>query len=500
MNFKKPAFFGLATALSFAPFNVFPIFIATFAWLFVKIFESKDVKKLLAESFCFFFFWHLACLYWIAYPLTFDSKHWILIPFAITLIPAYLSLWLLAAVLITKLIQRVKFVDEFLLPVFSAAAFCCSIWIYSNYLPGFPWILPAYIWNCHEIFMQTLSLYGADGLNFTTLLISFYFGSFFVCRKRGNTKKAIVLVSISVGLLLFIALFGWRRLANNPVEFIDKRIRIIQCAIPQEEKNDGKFAFTNLRKHLEKSRGESKADFVVWPEASVPYLYREDFEQLNDYLKSPLNEGEYLLAGAVRKDLATEKIYNSVVVINCFGKNVSNYDKSRLVPFGEYVPFRKYLPFQSVAVDIGDFDRGNASANVLELNGVKIAFAVCYEIAFPREIFNAPVDLIVNVTNDGWFGLTTEPFQHLQITKAAAIERGIPIARATNSGISAVFDAYGREIARIPINQAGVIEVNIPKKAADVFSSRHPCERSKAKRGSRKMDDFHWILGFSAQG
>jgi apolipoprotein N-acyltransferase len=134
-----------------------------------------------------------------------------------------------------------------------------------------------------------------------------------------------------------------------------------------------------------------------------------------------------------------------------------------LVPFGEYVPFREYLPFQSIASDIGDFDRGE-KAPVIELDGVKIVFAICYEIAFPNFRKGRDADIIVNATNDGWFGFTTEPFQHLQIARARAIETGLPLIRATNYGISAVFDPCGRELARVPINEAGIIEINIPKK------------------------------------
>ncbi|MDR0678320.1 MAG: apolipoprotein N-acyltransferase, partial [Holosporaceae bacterium] len=275
------------------------------------------------------------------------------------------------------------------------------------------------------------------------------------------------------------------RLANNETVFTDKKVRIVQCNISQKQKGNPNFASRNLQGHMARSQHESRIDFIVWPEASIPYLYREDFESLNNLLKSCVAKDEYLLAGAVRKDPSAKKIHNSIIVVDYQGQNVMNYDKSRLLPFGEYIPFRKYMPFESIASDIGDFDVGDP-ADIFEINGIKIIFAICYEIAFSNGFIpyvlkqkitkdiglrvNKEADLIVNVTNDGWFGFTSEPFQHLQISRARAIETGIPLVRATNYGISAIFDAYGREIARIPINKAGIIDARIPGKAHSPFN------------------------------
>jgi apolipoprotein N-acyltransferase len=460
-RFLKSGVIGAVTALSFAPFNAFPIFLATFAWLFVRI-SQIEKTTLLSEAFCFFFFLHFASLYWVAYPLTLDlSKYWILIPFAITVIPAYLSIFLLIPTWgLGKVIRK-----EANAPIAFAAFFSLTMMFYGNFLPGFPWVLPGYIWCCHEVFLQTLNMYGIYGLSFVTLLISGFFGLAFLNYQTNDLKKCRNSAIISVSLFLFIVFFGCLRLAKNPTQFTDKKIRMVQCNISQKNKNNSYFAFLNLKEHLARSTHNSRLDFVIWPEVAVPYLYRENFTQLHNYLKSPLADGEYLLTGAVRKDLSTAKIYNSVVVIDHDGKNVANYDKSRLLPFGEYVPFRQYIPFQSIASDIGDFDVGKKT-NVIGINGTKIIFAICYEIVFPIDLISHKrADLIINITNDGWFGFTSEPFQHLQISRARAIETGLPMVRATNYGISAVFDPYGREIARVPIDQAGIIEINIPQKA-----------------------------------
>jgi apolipoprotein N-acyltransferase len=476
--FLKSGALGAITAFSFAPFNVFPIFILTFGWLFVQIRKVDETKSLSfwMEIFCFFFCLHLACLYWVVYPLTLDlTKHAVLIPFAITLIPAYASAFLLIP---TWILSRKSFfatasADIFVEPTAFALLFSLIMMFYGNFLPGFPWVLPGYIWCCHEIFLQTLSIYGIYGLSFVTMLIAGFLGQSFLYYRLKDTDRSRNSAIISILLLLFMVLYGYFRLARNPTIFTDKRIRLVQCNISQKDKNDSQRSFSDLKKHLVCSGHESKIDLIIWPEASIPYLYHENFKQLHDYLRSQLKESEYLLAGAVREDRRTKKIYNSAIAINHRGENIAIYDKMRLVPFGEYIPFRKYLPFKTIASDIGDFDRGEL-AKILEIGSIKVVIAICYEIIFPHGLITvetdgdnhgSKADLIVNLTNDGWFGYTSEPFQHLQIARARAVEAGVPLARATNNGITTVFDSYGREIVKMPIDQHGIIDVNVPARA-----------------------------------
>jgi apolipoprotein N-acyltransferase len=211
-------------------------------------------------------------------------------------------------------------------------------------------------------------------------------------------------------------------------------------------------------------------DFIVWPEASFPYLYHEKLEWFHNVCRGFLEDGTYLVMGAVREDRTASKIYNSIVVIDHLGKNVLSYDKMHLVPFGEYVPFRAFIPsaFQSIAGSIGDFDVGE-SPKVLTINGLKFALSICYEAAFPENFLLKDddwqqLDALINITNDAWFGPTSQPYQHLQIVRCRSIEAGLPLIRCTNYGISAVFDACGREICMIDMNTFGAVDFFIPKK------------------------------------
>jgi apolipoprotein N-acyltransferase len=281
----KSSLLGTVTVLSFSPFNIFPIFIATFAWLFTEIFgikkkESKNIHKkkaikfLLKESFCFFLFLHMGCLYWLVYPLVL-AKYWILIPFAIILIPAYLSMFLLIPTALLAIShyfnygnynltpscrQKVKVIALLIKPIMFASAFILIMEFYGHVCPGFPWILPGYIWCCHEIFLQTLSIYGIYGLSFVTILISGFLGSAFLyyqkngsnnlndLNKLNDSKKFTMSSTIIAGaLFIFIVLFGYFRLANHPTEFTEKKIKIVQCNIPQENKGNPDLAFSQLK-------------------------------------------------------------------------------------------------------------------------------------------------------------------------------------------------------------------------------------------------------------
>jgi apolipoprotein N-acyltransferase len=378
-----------------------------------------------------------------------------------------------------QLLIAVFVVKKFCLGIYEkaivfSALFCIATYFYGHYFPGFPWTLPGYVWNCHEIFLQTLSIWGVYGLNYITIVIASFGGVACVFYETKDKKNMLIASSVSLFLFFFIVIFGLYRLHFNKTEYTNYRARIVQCNISQIEKMNHDLSLQNLKKHIAYSKHDSKMDFIIWPEAAIPYLYHEEFSQLHEYLKSPLKIGEYLISGAVRKDLPTANIHNSAVIIDHLGRNVCNYDKVRLVLFGEYIPFRKYIPFQSIASDIGDFDVGR-SPSVIEIKGLKIIMAICYEAAFPSDLIifqKKRADIIINLTNDAWFGFTSEPFQHLQIVRARAIECGLPLIRSTNYGISAAFDPYGREIKRIPINCAGFMDCFIPRKISDTPYNR----------------------------
>jgi apolipoprotein N-acyltransferase len=459
------AFAGALAATGFAPINLFPAFVLAVAWLFVQTHKNERCRPL--DVFVFFLFMHMCGLYWLVYPLTINIKiHGWLIPLALFFVPAYLSVQLLVAWYLAKKIAGGMLENILLWP-----SLCCmAMYLYGHFAFGFPWLLPAYIWGQHEIFLQTISIYGVYGLSLVTMIISCLGGASYVFYKKNYRPGAVATMAAAVVLGIFLTLFGIFRTDGAKTSSSGCRARIVQCNLSQAEKNNSLLSHKNLHEHLKYSYDNSDLDFIVWPEASFPYLYHEKLEWFHDVCRGFLKNGACLVAGAIREDSATSKIYNSIVAIDHLGKNVLNYDKTHLVPFGEYVPFRAFIPsaFQSIASSIGDFDVGE-SPRVLTINGLKFALSICYEAAFSENFLAKngdwqQLDALINVTNDAWFGPTSQPYQHLQIVRCRSIETGLPLIRCTNYGISAVFDPYGREICRIDINTSGAADFFIPKK------------------------------------
>ncbi|MDR3155889.1 MAG: apolipoprotein N-acyltransferase [Holosporaceae bacterium] len=468
---------GLLGSAGFAQYNITAMFLLSFAYLFAKIICNKDKHRNFAWStFWFSVFFYASNLYWLAFPLTLDFRtHGILIPVALILIPSFLSLQIIVAAFVTRKYFHTIHQQALAFP----AIIGVMLYIFGHFPIEFPWILPGYAWCCHEVFLQTLSIYGIYGLSVITMSMITSMGASYVFYNEGKVKSAAIALALSLLLLLGMSSYGLMRLHNHQTKYTNIRAGVVQCNLSQEEKNDESLDYANLLRHLHSSNllnfseKSKEVDFIIWPEASIPYLYRDDMVALNARLRSILPDKSYLIAGTVREDVFTAKTHNSAIIIG-HDKNILKYDKIHLVPFGEYIPCRKYLPAQisSIASNIGDFDVGCAP-KILQLKELSIILCICYECVFPLEFIpkNAKgcpdvenVDLMINLTNDAWFGQTSEPFQHLQICRSRAIECGIPLIRAANFGISAIFDGYGIELASIAINTAGTINAFVPKK------------------------------------
>lgn len=217
---------------------------------------------------------------------------------------------------------------------------------------------------------------------------------------------------------------------------------------------------------------EAAPALVIWPEAAAPAILNEQpvmRRQIGMALRA--SGAQYLLAGGIRRD-DTRQLFNSMLVIDQEGEIVRYYDKHHLVPFGEFLPFRDILPIPLVANVFGqDLSRGPGS-QTLELKlaaGQIITFSplICYEAIFPGEVMDPknPPDLLVNITDDSWYGPTSGPYQHFNIARMRAVEEGIPMVRVANTGISAAFDAQGRTLGKaLAFGVTGFQDVRVPIK------------------------------------
>jgi apolipoprotein N-acyltransferase len=219
------------------------------------------------------------------------------------------------------------------------------------------------------------------------------------------------------------------------------------------------------------SLGVRDATHLIWPESAFPFFLSREPDALAQITRL-LQSGTVLITGAVRAaepaNSAEPAVYNSIYVIDHNGSIVSLYDKVHLVPFGEYLPFQRFLEslgLQQLTKQRGGFLAGDRR-RLLTVPGAPLALPlICYEIIFPGEVMpkGRRPDWIVNVTNDGWFGISSGPYQHFQQARVRAIEEGLPLVRAANTGISAVVDPLGRIINSLPLGTAGVIDAPLPR-------------------------------------
>jgi len=275
--------------------------------------------------------------------------------------------------------------------------------------------------------------------------------------------------------------YGWgeRRLAAADTAGTGIRLRIVQANIDQANKwapeNSAEIFTDYLDLTKSGAAGLDGIDIVIWPETAVPFPLADSPDALLA-IGAVLPDGTSLVVGSGRivedagaeDGTGAERIYNSLLVVDDQGRVIGSYDKIHLVPFGEYLPFQDFLEslgiMQLTGVR-GGFSPGTGPRLLAIPRAPPASPLICYEIIFPDEVTEkaARPGWLLNVTNDAWFGSSAGPYQHFHQAQVRAIEQGLPVARAANTGISAVIDAYGRILAEIGLGERGVIDAELPK-------------------------------------
>jgi apolipoprotein N-acyltransferase len=251
------------------------------------------------------------------------------------------------------------------------------------------------------------------------------------------------------------------------------RLRIVQANIDPGKKGDDSLSDSIVRDYIKLTRNETGLDsvtHVVWPETATPY----PFDRYQQALADATPRNGLLVSGAVRAQLhegLPPDVWNSLVAVGPDGTIVGTYDKFHLVPFGEYVPLHDVLPFISkFTPGILDFTAG-PGPRTLRLPGLPpVGPLICYEIIFPGQVVDAEdrPAWILNLTNDGWYGISSGPYQHFVSARLRAVEEGVPVVRAANTGISGVIDAYGRVLSQTALGETEVLDADLPRPLADL--------------------------------
>jgi apolipoprotein N-acyltransferase len=356
-----------------------------------------------------------------------------------------------------------------------------SEWLRGHLLTGFPWNTFGYALTSPLPLAQGAALMGIWGLTFLAVVI---YGSpaALADEHKGAARPWLLPASCAV-LLAGLALYGTLRLRANPTAYVDGvRLRIMQPNLQQDEK----FNYSQKQQVMERylalsdrasgprSTGIRDVTHLIWPESAFPFFLTRDAGALAQ-IAALLPPGTVLITGAVRApegvpDAAVTRAYNSVYVIDHDGSILSVYDKVHLVPFGEYLPFQDFLEqlgLQQITKMRGGFIPGDRRRTLKVPRAPDVLPLVCYEIIFPEAIPRSErPGWIVNLTNDGWFGASAGPYQHFQQARIRAIEQGLPLVRAANTGISAVVDPFGRTIDSLPLGTEGVLDARLPRATA----------------------------------
>jgi apolipoprotein N-acyltransferase len=459
---------GAAGALALPPVHAVPVLLLVIPGLLLLL-EGRRPRQAAAIGFAFGMGHHIAGLYWISHALLTEPERWgLLVPIAVPGIALPLAL--------------------FLVPVAMAAAWLpagwrrvlgfAGAWVLAEMargvlFTGFPWNLIGTVWAFDALPLQAAAFVGVHGLGLLTVLVA----ASPLLGWRG-------LAGAAAGVALVGALSVLRLWPEEP-EPQPVALVLVQGNIAQEVKWRDDMRLPIFLRYVQFTRQgvEAAAEampgariVVVWPETASPFLLDEDPEAIR-LASSALPEGAVLLAGSVRvtrrADGRLAQLFNSLVALDHAGAVLGVYDKAHLVPFGEYMPLSGLLPVRVVRGAM-DFSAGPGRV-ALSVPGVPpVAPLICYEAIFPGAVI--PVGerpaWMLNVTNDAWFGVSAGPFQHLAAARLRAVEEGLPMARAAQTGISAVFDARGRETGRLGLERQGVLVSPLPAARAPTVMSR----------------------------
>ena len=447
------AFFcGVSATLALPPFFVFPALIPAFAGLLWLWHSAQTPRQAAYEGWWFGLGHYTTGFYWMCIALLTDPEKFAwLIPFTLIGLNGLLALFPAVAGWVYVHVKPRRYA---LAPLSFAALWLIMEAARGHILTGFPWNLAGYAMGFSDATAQGAAWLGVYGLTFAVVLAA----SATLVWRKGRWLFGLSWLGIAL-----IAVAGSLRLPPVSDGDAQARIRIVQGNIDQHHKWDAHRQSAALQRYVELSiqPGHDAMNAIIWPETAVPFIIDKN-PPLKRMLSDIAPPKGVLLTGALHAQGQGEnfQIFNSVAAFTSEGL-VARYDKHHLVPFGEFVPLRTILPLEKITPGSVDFSRG-AGPQTLDIKGIpSFSPLICYEVIFPAAAVahdQPRPHWLLNVTNDAWFGVSTGPYQHLHMARFRAIEQGLPLIRAANTGISAIIDSHGRIRQRLALGETGVVD------------------------------------------
>lgn len=474
---------GILAALVHPPFGILPG-LAGYPLLMLLAERSATVRGAFWVGWLAGFGYFLVGCWWVAEAFLVNPAQAWMAPFAASLLPAGVGLFWGAA---TALYRR--FAPEGLSRVLVfAALFALLEWLRGHVLTGFPWNPAGAGWRAGSAASQFAALAGVYGLGLVTVAAAAAFGPLI---RPGPRKGRIGVAIVGAAVLMALVVGGAIRLAGAQVTETGTLVRIVQPDVDQASKwtPEAYRSIVDRYVNLTARPGEALPDLVVWPEGALPASFNSVFAPGSPdgaAIARALRPGQTLLAGFARGEGGQDgqaRYYNSLIALHDEGgeglRIAAIYDKHRLVPFGEFLPLGGLmgaLGVRSLVHMPADFSAGLAPAPIDLPGAPRVQPLICYESLYPgfTPAGRGRPEWIVNVSNDAWFGATSGPLQHLNLASYRAIETGLPVVRATPTGVSAMIDPWGRVVEgqRLDSGESGVIDARLPGPAGTTVYGR----------------------------
>ncbi len=478
--YLSPLILGTLTVFSFQPFNLtflnFIILPIVFYFLIYITKKSKNTyrkkpykKNLFIFGTLFGFSFYLSNLHWIAYSLTFDENFKFLIPLTIFLIPLFLSLFFSLTFVFVGPLLNWNFSSIF---IFSGSL-ALSDYLRAKILTGFPWNLWVYSFSWTTEIIQILNKVGLYSLNL--IFITIFLLPAMIFFNLSVFKKFLIFLFIPF-FLASLYLYGNFSINKNQI-FLESfksnvfdnqpKIKVVSPNFNLKYNLDRDQIKDRLEKLIRYSEPEKdELTLFIWPEGVFSGYNFQEIKFMKDIFNKNFNNNHFILFGINRLDKELKGFYNSLVVVNKDLEIVKEYKKQKLVPFGEFLPFEKTLSIfglKKITEGHGSFLKGTNQKNII-LSDLNILPLICYEVIFTKFIQKSSEDtnLIINISEDGWFGNSIGPHQHFVKGIYRAIEQDSFLIRSANKGISAIINNKGEIVKKLNAGEVGNIELDIP--------------------------------------
>ncbi len=477
---------GLMLTASFPDTEVYPLAFIALVPIMVSI-QSMTPKQSFYAGFAAGFCHYMTLIYWIVPTVTtYGGLHPLLGLSTLALLCLYLALYVGGFAFLMKQLDP----PQTVMPIMGACLWVGLEYIRTHAFTGFPWGVLGYSQYSNQTLVQIADLTGVLGISFLIVLCNCALTQLFLYFRPSTGPRLApgraILTTIGYTLVLVAAALVYGSVRIQAVDDLilnasKPKISVIQGNIRQDVKWDKRFKDATIEKYGSLSLGAAKTNpgLIIWPETALPFYYGADTEYSNRVDVSIRKAKTHFLIGSPAYERGREKIrfYNRVYMLNPLSLITGTYDKTHLVPFGEYVPLQAYLRFLGkITQQAGNFSVGDKTFIPLAFNDHKTGVLICFEILFPsiaRKFVKNGADLLTTMTNDAWFGYTSAARQHFSVAVLRAVENRRSVIRAANTGISGFIDPVGRVLSETGLFTTAAITRPVPALVEISFYTRH---------------------------